>query len=235
MDSELLTRFTYHPPQGNQPQRYVFLRNEALVLAELIDRLAPGSRERSLAFTALEEAVMWANAAIARRSTGAEEIALPVEPSPPPPVTPPPPAEPPVLDRLLPALRVLLQEAGPLVVGSLDVHYRMYVDAFLAEEGRMQALSPGEHFRCWSMALSVVVGLAVGDSDASMGLHAELDRLVGSDAHTQEQPAIRVVHVLSALAGLLNMAARAGGCLREPHMHPAVGGDAGDDVPYSHG
>lgn len=66
---ELTTRFTYHKPHGNQAERYVQIRNAAHAFAELIDALTPESREQSLAFTALEEAVMWANAAIARRET----------------------------------------------------------------------------------------------------------------------------------------------------------------------
>jgi hypothetical protein len=66
-NEELTTRFTYHSPKGDQPQRYVTLRNEAKRFAELILTLTPDSREQSLALTALEECVMWANAAIARR------------------------------------------------------------------------------------------------------------------------------------------------------------------------
>jgi len=58
--------FTYHAPKGNQPQRYEQLRNKAKELALLIIDLTPLSREQSLALTNLEEAVMFANAAIAR-------------------------------------------------------------------------------------------------------------------------------------------------------------------------
>ena len=58
--------YTYHKPQGDQPERYEFIRNEGKVLARLIRELAPYSRERSIAMTKIEEAVMWANAAIAR-------------------------------------------------------------------------------------------------------------------------------------------------------------------------
>lgn len=58
--------FTYHPPFGDQPERYVAIRDEAKMLAVNILRMCPDSRERSLALTKLEEAVMWANAAIAR-------------------------------------------------------------------------------------------------------------------------------------------------------------------------
>ena len=58
--------FTYHPPKGNQPERYERIRNKAKSLASSIDVYCPDSREKSLAMTKLEEAVMWANAAIAR-------------------------------------------------------------------------------------------------------------------------------------------------------------------------
>lgn len=58
--------FTYHPPTGNQPVRYQMIRSDAMDLAKLIEESCPDSREKSLAFTKLEEAVMWANAAIAR-------------------------------------------------------------------------------------------------------------------------------------------------------------------------
>jgi hypothetical protein len=65
--SELETRFTYHPPKGDQAARYQQIRQEARSLAERIDAGCPESREKSLALTSLEQAVMWANAAIARR------------------------------------------------------------------------------------------------------------------------------------------------------------------------
>ena len=58
--------FTYHPPKENQPQRYNRIRDAAKELANLIAALTPESREQSLALTKIEEAVMWANAAIAR-------------------------------------------------------------------------------------------------------------------------------------------------------------------------
>jgi hypothetical protein len=58
--------FTYHAPQGDQPERYVKLRDKAKELAYEFQELCPESREKSLAITKLEEAVMWANASIAR-------------------------------------------------------------------------------------------------------------------------------------------------------------------------
>ena len=62
----LSKRYTYHPPKENQPQKYRNIRDNARAFAELIDAMCPDSREKSLAITALEEAVMWANASIAR-------------------------------------------------------------------------------------------------------------------------------------------------------------------------
>lgn len=58
--------FTYHPPVGDQPERYVAIREASKQLAHALVRLTPESREQELALTRLEEAVMFANAAIAR-------------------------------------------------------------------------------------------------------------------------------------------------------------------------
>lgn len=58
--------FTYHPPKAGQPERYAKIRSEAQKLATIVMAECPDSREKSLAFTKLEEVVMWANAAIAR-------------------------------------------------------------------------------------------------------------------------------------------------------------------------
>lgn len=57
--------YEYHSPKDDQPQRYETIRAEAKKLALLIDRLCPNSREKSLAQTNLEQAVMWANKSIA--------------------------------------------------------------------------------------------------------------------------------------------------------------------------
>jgi hypothetical protein len=64
---ELAIRFTYHPPERGQQERYQEMRSQALDLADLIVSSTPDSREQALAITHLEQAVMWANAAIARR------------------------------------------------------------------------------------------------------------------------------------------------------------------------
>jgi hypothetical protein len=58
--------FKYHTPKEGQPEKYTALREQGKSLAYMIDELCPDSREKSLAITKLEEAVMWANASIAR-------------------------------------------------------------------------------------------------------------------------------------------------------------------------
>ncbi len=63
---EIEKRFSYHAPKGDQLERYEVLRSAAKQYAHLIARLTPPSREQSLALTHLEEAVMMANASIAR-------------------------------------------------------------------------------------------------------------------------------------------------------------------------
>lgn len=62
----LENNFTYHSPKADQPQRYEDLRGTGKFLALKILDQCPASRERSLALTRLEEAIMWANASIAR-------------------------------------------------------------------------------------------------------------------------------------------------------------------------
>jgi hypothetical protein len=63
---ELNKRFRYHAPKDNQPEKYAQIRAAALDFAVLINELCPDSREKAFAMTGLEEAVMWANASIAR-------------------------------------------------------------------------------------------------------------------------------------------------------------------------
>lgn len=57
--------FTHHPPFGSQQQRYIALREAGLALASLIESSCPPSRETSLAITSVQQAVQWANSAIA--------------------------------------------------------------------------------------------------------------------------------------------------------------------------
>ena len=57
--------FQYHSPKGDQAERYQEIRSKAKELAEVFGQKGAPSRELSLAFTNLQQAVMWANASIA--------------------------------------------------------------------------------------------------------------------------------------------------------------------------
>jgi len=65
---DIENRFAHHPPEqeNDQPARYDQIRAKGKEFALLVDELADDSREKSLAVTSMEEAVFWANAAIAR-------------------------------------------------------------------------------------------------------------------------------------------------------------------------
>lgn len=62
--------FTYHQPRPEDMGKYALIRHQAKLLAEKFSELKEG-REKSIAFTHLENAVMWANASISR--SGAKE------------------------------------------------------------------------------------------------------------------------------------------------------------------
>lgn len=62
-------KFTYHPPFGDQPQRYQQIRDTAKKFALQIEAQTPESCEQAWALTKLEEVVFWANAAIARNES----------------------------------------------------------------------------------------------------------------------------------------------------------------------
>jgi hypothetical protein len=57
--------FTYHPPKGDQVDRFSDIRQSGKELAEIIVDSCPPSPERSTALAKVREAIMWANAAIA--------------------------------------------------------------------------------------------------------------------------------------------------------------------------
>lgn len=63
---QIENNFKYHAPKPGQPEIYQQIRDKAKELAYLIDLKVPEGREKALAFTKLEECVMWANAGIAR-------------------------------------------------------------------------------------------------------------------------------------------------------------------------
>lgn len=57
--------FSHHPPFGDQLERYQILTQAAIAYAKLIQELTPESPEQTLAIRKLQEAKMYANAAIA--------------------------------------------------------------------------------------------------------------------------------------------------------------------------
>jgi hypothetical protein len=59
--------FTYHTPTPHDEACYREIRGAALSLARIIDRCCPASADRTAAMRHLSDAVMTANASIARR------------------------------------------------------------------------------------------------------------------------------------------------------------------------
>ncbi len=65
--AEIERRFVYIPPNEQTREIHNAVRGHVLTFAEELNTLLPGeSREKSLFFTALEEASFWAHAHIAR-------------------------------------------------------------------------------------------------------------------------------------------------------------------------
>lgn len=73
-DNELENRFKYHPPSNNNIASFhEVVRHELHKVAQQFNDILPHCRESSLAITKLEEAMFWANAAIARNQLVAEK------------------------------------------------------------------------------------------------------------------------------------------------------------------
>lgn len=67
--TDLDRRFAYHPPRTVETKEaHETVRAECRALASRLVELVPPGREASLAITAVEEAMMWANAGIARHA-----------------------------------------------------------------------------------------------------------------------------------------------------------------------
>jgi hypothetical protein len=64
--SELIKRFTYHEPTPEKIDTFRDIRQAGFNLVEILNKVLPDSREKSLAITNIEQAVMWANASLAR-------------------------------------------------------------------------------------------------------------------------------------------------------------------------
>lgn len=65
-NSDLDIRFSTHKPTESQAERMGEVRNATKDLVSLINGNVRDGREKSLAMTALEEALFWANAGIVR-------------------------------------------------------------------------------------------------------------------------------------------------------------------------
>lgn len=64
---DLENRFSFHPANTEEKQiKHGAVRALCLNVAIELNRFVPEGREKSLAITHLEEAMMWANAALAR-------------------------------------------------------------------------------------------------------------------------------------------------------------------------
>ncbi|WP_099021299.1 Acb2/Tad1 domain-containing protein [Mycolicibacterium palauense] len=68
--SDLKHRFKFHAAETRDRRvAHESVRSELYITALELDRIVPPGREKSLAITKLEEAMFWANAAIARHTT----------------------------------------------------------------------------------------------------------------------------------------------------------------------
>lgn len=66
---ELANRFAYHPPKDEGVKElHEDIREVCVSLALALNEYLPESGEKSLALTALQEVMMWSNAAIAIHS-----------------------------------------------------------------------------------------------------------------------------------------------------------------------
>lgn len=70
MNATIEHNFRYHPPRGNAATIHALVRAKAKELADIIDSKLPkgAEREKAVALTKCEEAMMWACAGIARHS-----------------------------------------------------------------------------------------------------------------------------------------------------------------------
>ena len=65
MEINLESIFTYHPPKGDQPQRYEKIREAAKNFAQIVLDNTPSCPDQTAAIRKIREAVMTANASIA--------------------------------------------------------------------------------------------------------------------------------------------------------------------------
>ena len=64
--NDIRTRFTYHAPDPAKAAKHQSIRQMLMNAAHNLNDMLADGREKSLAVTHLEEAMFWANAALAR-------------------------------------------------------------------------------------------------------------------------------------------------------------------------
>lgn len=70
---ELVHRFQFHPATETATQEaHEFVRASCLDLVHRLNQVMPKGRESALVVTKIEEAMMWANAAVARHGVGGQ-------------------------------------------------------------------------------------------------------------------------------------------------------------------
>lgn len=65
-EKDILDRVTYHEVSAEGVKRITDLRYQAEMFMNAVRLLVPEGREKALAFTNIEQALMWSNAGIAR-------------------------------------------------------------------------------------------------------------------------------------------------------------------------
>jgi hypothetical protein len=80
-DEDLWNRFAYHRPDEEKATRHEQLRDTIRVAAEAVYDLVPSGREQSVAIKALEDAMMWGNAGIARHDLAGLRLRPPRAPA----------------------------------------------------------------------------------------------------------------------------------------------------------
>jgi hypothetical protein len=65
-EAEIDRRFDYHMPTSTKEPQHDAVRDQFKTTATVLAAMLPEGREKALAMTHLEEAMFWANAAIAR-------------------------------------------------------------------------------------------------------------------------------------------------------------------------
>lgn len=75
-DSEAFRRMGYHPVISERQMR-IYETNRELFMSvyQYLEHLGPATREKSLAMTQLQDALMWANAHVACNGVGSDDVA----------------------------------------------------------------------------------------------------------------------------------------------------------------